>query len=184
MEKCNKCGKILKNKAGLSYHIKVKHDGFRQWNKGLTKNKNKGIEKYSKNHKKVVLSDEKEIERRNKISKTAKLRGTIGGYRIGSGRSKGSWYKNEYMDSSYELEYAKWLDKNKIKWIKNKIKFPYIFEGKERYYIPDFYLPDTDEYIEIKGFKTDKDDAKWKYFPYSLKVLYRHDLNELCNLSL
>lgn len=56
--------------------------------------------------------------------------------------------------------------------------FAYIFEGKERKYTPDFYLVDSDEYVEIKGYKTDKDAAKWEQFPEhrKLKVLRGEDL--------
>ena len=46
--------------------------------------------------------------------------------------------------------------------------------NSQRYYTPDFYLPDEDIYIEIKGYKTIKDEAKWSQFPIDkrLKVLF------------
>ena len=36
-------------------------------------------------------------------------------------------------------------------------------------------------FVEIKGFKTPKDEAKWKYFPKTeqLKVLFYQDLKNL-----
>lgn len=127
------------------------------------------------------------IKRKKEISSIRSIAGKKagnGGYRVGSGRGKGTWYESYiagkvYCDSSYELAYAKWLDENVIKWQRNNKKFPYIFEGKKLNYMPDFYLIDEDCYIEIKGFKTLKDKAKWEYFPLTLKVLFKQDLNNL-----
>jgi hypothetical protein len=112
----------------------------------------------------------------------------IGGNRKKSGISNGCWYNSDiagavWLDSSYELAFAKWLDKNFDRWKRNKVKFEYLYEDEKKSYIPDFYLPDKDLYIEIKGFKTKKDEAKWRDFPEELKVLYKEDLIELgCNL--
>lgn len=83
------------------------------------------------------------------------------------------------LDSTWELAYAKYLDKNKIEWKRNLIKFPYYFEKKLCYYIPDFFLIKEDIYIEVKGFETDRDKAKWRDFPYQHKVLRKEDLLEL-----
>jgi len=80
-------------------------------------------------------------------------------------------YKGVDLHGLWELKYAEYLDRNNIKWIRNKDLFAYEFEGKKRRYTPDFYLPDTDEYIEIKGYKTDKDTAKWEQFPKHRKLV-------------
>lgn len=61
---------------------------------------------------------------------------------------KGSYYKNIWMRSSYEIAYAKWLDKKKTKWIYESKTF----DLGEMNYTPDFYLPENDTYIEIKGY--------------------------------
>jgi hypothetical protein len=110
---------------------------------------------------------------------------TRGGYRKGSGRSKHTWYESTiagrvYLDSSYELAYAKWLDKNEIDWRKNTKRFPYIdLNNKNRYYIPDFRLVEFDEYIEVKGYKRENDEIKWKNFPYKLTILMKEQLQEM-----
>lgn len=90
-------------------------------------------------------------------------------------------YNGVDLHGSWEVAYAKYLDTNKIRWIRNTDSFCYKFDGKERRYTPDFYLIDTDEYIEIKGYKTEKDDAKWLQFPIHrrLKILMHRDLQDL-----
>lgn len=47
----------------------------------------------------------------------------------------------------------------------------YEFNNNTSYYTPDFYLIDIDLYIEIKGYETDKDRAKWSCFPLKLRVI-------------
>ena len=147
-----------------------------------TYNKNFLNGKYKNSYK--PLKKEDEIKRREKISKTMKLNPNAGGLREGSGRGKKCWYESNiagkvYIRSTYELEYVKWLDFNNINWRANKEKFPYIWEEKIRNYYPDFYLIDENCYIEIKGFETEKDKAKWKSFPYKLKILKYQDLKKL-----
>ena len=61
------------------------------------------------------------------------------------------------MDSTWEVACAKRLDDLGIRWIRNpSLKLKYTTRGRrERNYIPDFYLPDLNIYIEVKGYWTD-----------------------------
>jgi hypothetical protein len=79
-----------------------------------------------------------------------------GGLRANCGK-KGSWYfckytnKDVYLDSTWEVEYAQWLDTNDVKW-KRPSYFLWQDEfGKERKYYPDFYLIEENKYIDIKN---------------------------------
>lgn len=103
-----------------------------------------------------------------------------GGYRKGSGRGKGGWYESKiaglvYLDSTYELNYAIYLDNQNIKWERNTKHFYYT---EKNYYIPDFYLIEENLYVETKGFSTEKDKLKWQAVP-NLKVLFKKDLQSL-----
>ena len=90
-------------------------------------------------------------------------------------------YNGNDLHGSWEVAYAKYLDKNGIHWIRNKDSFKYTYNDKNRQYTPDFYLLGSDEYIEIKGYKTEKDDAKWSQFPThrKLKILMKKELQAL-----
>lgn len=90
-----------------------------------------------------------------------------------------SYYKDICFDSSWEVEFAKFLDNKNIKWIRPKKSFQYIFENSEHLYFPDFYLSEYNLYIEIKGVPVDKDYAKWSQFPEQLDIYDMEDLYKL-----
>lgn len=75
--------------------------------------------------------------------------------------SKGGYYKGIFMRSPWEIIYAKYLDKNKIKW-KYECKIFKFKNGQK--YVPDFYLPETDEWIEIKGWMDERSKLKIELF--------------------
>jgi hypothetical protein len=68
-----------------------------------------------------------------------------------------TWDKNKiFYRSSYELEFAQKLDKQKIHYEVEKLKILYWDSQlhKQRIAIPDFYLPDSNEIIEVKSLWT------------------------------
>lgn len=93
---------------------------------------------------------------------------------------KGAYYKNIWMRSSWEIAYAKYLDKNNIKW-----KYePKRFYFKNCTYTPDFYLPEKDLYIEIKGYWRPGCKKRIKLFRNNypnldLQILIKSDLKKL-----
>lgn len=119
-------------------------------------------------------SEEKEKERRRKISETSKKNNKSGGYRNGSGRGKKGTYKGFWCDSSYELAWVIYHLDNKIPIERNIEKFIYIYDGEEKNYIPDFKINNI--YYEIKGYADDKVEFKLKYFPHNIKILFKEDL--------
>jgi hypothetical protein len=57
-------------------------------------------------------------------------------------------YKGIYFKSIYEMKVAQALDRDKIKWVYE----PEVFQlDNIDVYTPDFYLPDLDKYLEVKG---------------------------------
>jgi hypothetical protein len=113
-------------------------------------------------------------EFRKKMSKN-------GGYKPNSGRCKYITYISPIagkvsLNGTWEYKYALWLDANNIDWRRNVKGFPYTFESKQRKYYPDFHLLKEDIYVEVKGYETEKDKAKWSQFPKKLIVLRKSDL--------
>ena len=85
----------------------------------------------------------------------------------------------ETLQGSWERDVANFLNLKNIKWERPKNSFTYIFENKQKEYFPDFFLPDYNVYIEVKGWKQKKDFKKWKYFPKKLLVIDKDSIYNL-----
>lgn len=118
-------------------------------------------------------------EWREAIAKTVNEKIVQGKWHNSFAKCRKHSYKDSLFDGTWEVLLAKWFDLNQIPWIRNKKSFQYVFENKKRNYVPDFYLPYIDCYVEVKGWKTKKDDAKWFFFPERLIVLSGKDLQNL-----
>jgi hypothetical protein len=92
---------------------------------------------------------------KDKLSKIAIKRGFGGrNYR------KTFKYKGVLLESSYELALAKELDKHKIDWVRPKRFYWTDMTGKQRFYTPDFYLPEYDIYLDPKNDYLIKKDSE------------------------
>ena len=88
-------------------------------------------------------------------------------------------YKGYKFQGSWEVTFAKYLDNLNIKWERPNKKFDYIYNNDNHKYLPDFYLPDYNLYIEIKGYPTQRDFCKWEQFTDNLDIYFGDDLYNL-----
>lgn len=199
---CKFCAKLCKNQNSLRNHERMCKSNPDRQNSSEWNNKNGNLGKsnqYVKAKENGVICNVPEhviqklteanasrtkewhAENGKRISATINEKVKAGTWHTSLAKKMHISYNGIGLHGSWELRYAKFLDSKNIQWLRNKESFVYEFEGKVRRYTPDFYLPETCEYIEIKGYKTPKDDAKWSYFPSEkkLKVLLRHDLKIL-----
>ncbi len=106
---------------------------------------------------------------------------------LGNSRGRVGFYKNLLnknseirMRSSWERRFAFYQDKLKVKWKYEPRQFPFR-PNKLKYifYTPDFYLPETDEWYEIKGYNCEKDKPKIalfrKQFPDKKLIVLKSD---------
>jgi hypothetical protein len=201
--KCKYCGKEY-TFSGIGTHIWRNHGAGinfnplssyepserRSWNKGLTKETDDRVRQnglsYTKLYKegKIVSwckglakeTDDRIKYMSDNVSKTVNEKIKNDDWHVSFAHARIIEYKGIKFHGSWEVAFAKYLDENETKWRRPTEKFEYEFEGKKRYYTPDFYLIDEKKYIEIKGYPTDKDRAKWKFFPLDLQVIYGKEL--------
>ena len=88
------------------------------------------------------------------------------------------------MRSTWEVKYAEYLDIHDIEWEYEKYKFKYAdVDSGSHYYFPDFYLPKTKEFVEIKGYMDAKSEFKIlecvKNYNLKIVVLRKEDLKQL-----
>lgn len=99
------------------------------------------------------------------------------------------WYESPiagkvHYQSGYERKFMVWLDQKGIVWQKCKERFPYVDStGKPHNYNPDFYLPEWDLYVEVKGMIRMNDPLKFQAFPEQKKLLLL-EVEELKQLGL
>lgn len=202
---CQYCGRICKNSNSQRNHERLcKHNPNRQYThfsssvfeayrksgthmNGTLKARSLGLPE-----PKITPEGRKKLSERNKtrtaefysnisrkVSETVKQKVINGEWHTSLAKRMHYKYKGVSLHGKWELKYAMWLDDENIPWVRNKDQFDYVFKGVQRKYTPDFYLPDTDEYVEIKGYKTDKDEAKWTQFSKKLTVITGKDLKRL-----
>jgi len=118
------------------------------------------------------------------------LKGKSGGYREKGGRGKGCYYKEVWLDSTWEFALAQKLDELSVQWERDtgKHRFDYIdANGKVRNYYPDFFIPSLDLYIEVKGYWTSETRHKMlsvKERHKHVKFLVLESLEEIKSLQL
>lgn len=145
------------------------------WNKGLTAEEIGNFFKYKNSHNIIqTIFSYLNISTRN-YSK-AVINGHLKGKfdHILKNQYKCSWHttwngKEVYFRSSYELDYAKELDNQKIEYEVEYFHIKYFDTqiNKYRCAIPDFYIPSTNTIIEIKSeYTLDKQNMKDKMKAY------------------
>ena len=135
------------------------------WNKGLSKKTDERIRQLgytiSKNQKEAFkngtrkptkMSEENKI----KLSERQSLNNSGG---------KTKWFEvaGQKIQGTWERNIAIKFEELKIKWFKPKTNndiWKYAWEGKIKSYSPDFYLPDYDLWLEIKGYWWGRDKEK------------------------
>ena len=197
---CQYCDRICKNKNSLINHERLCKlnpssqttvSNFIKYNQLKRDNGLPGSNQFTK-AKQLGISVETSDETRRKISDAFKGKPLSDSHRKNisesmklavknnpdsysasniNGRSKKIEYNGQILDSSWENEFARWCDDNKIKWKKNKKGFPYTWNG-DRVYYPDFYLEELDRFVEVKGFERERDSIKWKAVPNLIVVKY------------
>jgi hypothetical protein len=173
MRVCKKCNIEFTPVKGLINYCSLKCRNGRSWSDGDKMKKSKAAKKSAK----VLLANK--VTNRNRrpmiervttnclgcnepivhtITVSRKYHAKCwlknsGGYRPGSTKKNRSVYNGYVMDSGAERAFAIRCDELNIEWRKNKsIYFEYndTTEKLRRYY-PDFYLPQFDTWVEVKG---------------------------------
>ena len=96
------------------------------------------------------------------------------------------------VQGTWQLKYAEYLNQNNISWIRSrKVNLKYRLHQDDylHTYYPDFYLPDSDQYIEIKGRYQQEHKIKMKKVIQQnndkiIIMLFKQDLEVLLNQKL
>lgn len=86
------------------------------------------------------------------------------------GRVKIVEYNGTKFHGQWEVEFAKWLDSKGIVWERPSEPFKYFWKDRWHLYFPDFFLPEKNLYVEVKGYETERDRCKWSVIPNLLTI--------------
>jgi hypothetical protein len=182
--KCSVVKSKLSSKLKEQYKNKTRVSHFKEFNDGSVwqgKYHSDETKNYiSKLNKGKVMSDEFKNNRSVEMYKRYES-----GWVSNAGRCKKIPYSSSIagdvlVDGTWELGVCVYLDEKNITWKRNTKRFKYInLDDKVSNYTPDFYLIDSDTYIEVKGYETDLDRCKWKQFTEKLEIWKRDKLLEL-----
>lgn len=96
----------------------------------------------------------------------------------GQPRSKSGHYKGFYCSSTYELVYYIYMTEHGHEVIRNTKTYDYMFDGKNKIYIPDFRV--DGKLVEIKGYNSRQVKAKIESVKdEDIKILYYKDLSDM-----
>lgn len=204
---CKYCGKYCKNDNSLRNHERLckenpdkqiihrsnvsssKLKGKQGWSKGLTKDTDErvnrcsiGVNKYYENHEGTFKGKHHSVETVELLSKImSDKRKQKPDYINNSVTHRSGYYKGILCQSSWELAYVLYAIDHNINFVRNEKSFSYIFEDKEHSYFPDFYLPDCDTYVEIKGWYDPKSQAKVAQFKQKIILLQAEEMKPILN---
>jgi hypothetical protein len=145
--------------------------------------------KMGKTRTQKFKNDENFRKKVSEYTKKAWEDGKFDGVQVG----KCKWYSFTKQDGAvcklqgtWELAYANWLDEQSIEFISHKGRISYFDEnGVKRSYYPDFYLPKSEEYIDIKNeYHFSLNEKKWEMIKKSnpelkIKLIFQNELKKM-----
>lgn len=96
------------------------------------------------------------------------------------GRLQKYTFNGMTFTGKWELEVAKSLHSNNIRFTNIVNPFEYVWDDGVHLYFPDFYLMDYDIYIEVKGYIRERDICKWSVIK-NLFVITRTEIENINN---
>lgn len=165
------CGKTFEKSQSLNSHFsrcKTHRNGTPPitqrngggWNVGLTKENNLSVAKMANS-----LSVLKKGKPGNKHTEETKRKMSLKRIEFLENNPDNNilWYvvnngeKDIKVQGEWERNVANWLNDLNIKWDRHKISY-----DVHRNYTPDFWLPEYNFYLEVKGWLSDRDRIKMK----------------------
>lgn len=186
---CKGCGLIREQYKSLPKHKKIAwNKGKSSWKKNLTKETDERVKKHAELVSKTLKGRKNKPCSKETIEKLSLIR-------IKNRTKYTHWKHVKYVQyikkdgniiqlrGSYEVRYATWLDKNSIDWEYEK-PIQYIDKkGIKRHCLPDFYLPDLNEYHDTKGYLSEESKEKYSLIKDQLgieiKLIFKKDLDQL-----
>lgn len=94
------------------------------------------------------------------------------------GRTKQFIIDGIKLQGQWEVDFYIWAKKENLNPQRPAVGFKYCWNGERTYY-PDFYIESFNLYVEVKGYETERDRAKWSQFPKKLCIIKEKEIREI-----
>jgi len=171
---CIHCGKTYSTSIGLSNH-KIR----------CPKNPHRVIQELTPEARQRLIeinqgktwSDEKKANH-SRVMKNA-VRGNPESYTSSNrGRTRQIIVDGIKFQGRWEVDFYLWAKSQGLNPRRPTESFTYEWNGT-RSYFPDFYIESLDLYVEVKGYETDRDRAKWLTFPKKLRIIKSLEIKQI-----
>ena len=171
---CIYCNKEYNNKSGYSNHSRRCPSNPNRILEAITpagrakiiaknnayRHSDETKKKLSESMKKAVLANPESYSSKNR------------------GRTKQIIIDGIKLQGQWEADFYLWAKDQGLDPKRPTESFKYNWNG-ERWYHPDFYIESMDLYVEVKGYETDRDRAKWLHFPKKLRIIKEAEIKQI-----
>lgn len=133
--------------------------------------------KISEASKKQVWSEERR-KKHSDAMKKAVLENPESYSSSNRGRTKQIIIDEIKFQGQWEVDFYLWAKEHGLNPKRPTELFQYEWNGI-RSYFPDFYIECLDLYVEIKGYETERDHAKWLTFPKKLRIIRKDEIKQI-----
>lgn len=177
---CTHCSKEYQSKIGLSNHVRRCPANPNRIMETLTPAGRDRIRQATINNNKAKWSDPIIREKHKQSMRQAVLNNPESYSSSNRGRTKQIIVDGIKLQGQWEVDFYNWAKEQGLNPQRPSKAFRYIWNG-ERWYHPDFYLPTKDIYVEVKGYETERDRAKWSQFTEKLCIIKEREIKQIRN---
>ena len=145
---------------------------------GLTEAGRRRISESSINENKKRWGDEEFRKKHRESMRRAVLENPESYSSSNRGRTKQITIDGIKLQGQWEVDFYLWAKQQGLNPQRPNQAFKYTWNG-DRWYHPDFYIESLDLYVEVKGYETERDRAKWLQFPKKLRIIKEKEIKQI-----
>jgi hypothetical protein len=177
---CPHCSKEFTSKIGYSNHVRRCPQNPNRIHEGLTPEGRERIRQATAIRNKANFANPEFRKKHRESMKRAVVQNPESYSSSNRGRTKQIIVDGIKLQGQWEVDFYLWAKTQGLNPKRPTEAFRYVWNG-ERWYHPDFYIESKDLYVEVKGYETDRDRAKWSQFKKKLCIIKAKEIKQIRN---
>lgn len=175
---CPHCNKHYTSKIGFSNHVRRCPSNPNRIHEGLTATGKERIRQSTIKQNSLQWADPEFRKKHQDAMKRAVLENPESYTSSNRGRTKQIIVDGIKLQGQWEVDFYMWAKQQGLCPQRPIKAFKYEWNG-ERWYHPDFYIESLNTYVEVKGYETDRDRAKWLHFKEKLVIIREKQIQQI-----